>query len=294
MKALDSYLNSIGRTPLLSPEEETSLATRYREEGDLKAREALITANLRFVVTVAKTYRRYGMPLIDLIQEGNLGLIRAVEKFEPGRGVRLITYARWWIRAFVQGYILSSWSMVKVGGTRADRRLFFALSKAQHALDKVGLDDQLDVEAIANEVGLSAEAVRRAAPRIARRDASLDAPVGEEGQESLLSRVSSGGVDPEARVGRREMNHEIASRLDTALSGMDVRCRTILRQRILAEEPSPLRRLGREMSLSREGVRQIQARSLDQLRESFGDLDDFLPTDGPGAQLSQASTRRSA
>ncbi|MDF1561845.1 MAG: RNA polymerase factor sigma-32 [Deltaproteobacteria bacterium] len=283
MNTLDTYLQSVGRHPLLEPAEETRLARRFRTTGDPAAREKLITANLRFVVSVAKGYRRYGLPFIDLVQEGNLGLIRAVEKFDPDRGVRLITYARWWIRAFIQSHILRSWSLVRVGGTRADRRLFFALSRAQHALGKVGLDDGLDEEAIAAEVGLSPEVVRKSAPRIARRDASLDAPAGEEGQETLLSLVASPAPGPDEAVLRQSVREDVADRLDAALAHMDERSRAVLQRRVLSDDPAPLRRLGRELHLSREGVRQIQARSLQSLRERFDEFEDYVPREDKGS-----------
>ncbi len=285
MNTLDTYLQSVGRHPLLEPAEETRLARHYQKTDDPLARDRLITANLRFVVSVAKGYRRYGLPFIDLVQEGNLGLIRAVEKFDPERGVRLITYARWWIRAFIQSHILRSWSLVRVGGTRADRRLFFALSRAQHALGKVGMDDGLDAEAIAAEVGLTPEVVRKSAPRIARRDASLDAPAGEEGQETLLSLVASPRLGPEETVLRESVRTDVAERLDAALAHMDERSRTVLQRRVLSDDPAPLRRLGRELHLSREGVRQIQARSLQKLRDSFDEFEDYVPADAIGAPI---------
>ena len=182
---LVQYLNLISSYPLLSPEEEQRLAILYHEHGDEEARKRLITSNLRFVVKVALEYRGYGMKLLDLIQEGNLGLIVALKHFDPYKGYRFISYAIWWIRAYIQNYIMKSWSLVKVGTTQAQKKLFYKMGK----IKDISFDEEQGEEKLhdlASELEIDEEEIERMAERFTARDLSLDAPVGDEQETTFL------------------------------------------------------------------------------------------------------------
>src|SRR5690349_18086963 len=180
--SLELYLSEINQFPLLTVEEEQNLARLYRRKGDSRAAHRLVTANLRFVVKVAYEYRSYGFKMADLIQEGNIGLMKAVQKFDPDKGIRLISYAVWWIRAYIQNYILKSWSLVKLGTTQAQRNLFFSLARTRRELEKMGPGEGniVDAEEIARKLNVKASEVREMEQRMGGRDLSLDAPMGED------------------------------------------------------------------------------------------------------------------
>src|SRR3954467_4936297 len=192
--SLAMYLAEINRYPLLTVDEEQRLARLYAKNGDLDAAHKLVTSNLRFVVKVAYEYRSYGIKMADLIQEGNIGLMKAVQKFDADKGIRLISYAVWWIRAFIQNYILKSWSLVKLGTTQAQRKLFFSLARTRRELEKLGHNDGSgqDVRKIARKLHVKPEEVLEMQQRMDGRDLSLDAPMGEDGGNSHVDFVESG------------------------------------------------------------------------------------------------------
>src|SRR6266568_484149 len=187
--SLELYLSEINQFPLLAVEEEQSLARTYRRKGDTRAAHRLVTANLRFVVKVAYEYRSYGFKMADLIQEGNIGLMKAVQKFDPDKGIRLISYAVWWIRAYIQNYILKSWSLVKLGTTQAQRKLFFSLARTKRELDKMSAEhgcdsDGEDSSKIAKELKVKPGEVEEMTQRMLGRDLSLDAPLSDDSGRS--------------------------------------------------------------------------------------------------------------
>lgn len=267
-----SYLSQLGRYPLLSADEERELARRVRDEDDGRAAKRLITANLRFVVKVAAEYRRYDVPFQDLVQEGNLGLMRAVEKFDPDRGVRLTTYAAWWIRAYIQAFILRTWSMVRIGTTRADRKVFFGLSQARAQTRRKSPGEAEDVSALAKQLGLAVEELTKLMQRVTTRDVSLDAPISETGDDHLVDFVRTGDPTPEDELTARETQSDILAKIDAALDRLTERQRYVLQSRALSDEPMYLWQIGDELSLTRERVRQIEAKALRRLGTALQEI----------------------
>jgi RNA polymerase sigma-32 factor len=265
---LSRYLDEIRKFPLLEPGEEFILAKRWQQDADPDAAEKLITSHLRLVARIAMGYRGYGLPVAEIISEGNVGLMQAVKRFEPDKGFRLATYAMWWIRASIQEYILRSWSLVKMGTTAAQKKLFFNLrrTKAQmQALEEGDLKPE-NVKAIATKLGVSEEDVVSMNRRLAG-DSSLNAPIRADaeggewqdwladdtpGQEEML-------LDSEERIQRREM-------LSSALGVLNERERQIFEARRLADEPATLEELSARFNVSRERIRQIEVRAFEKVQ----------------------------
>ncbi len=266
---LEKYLAEVNRYPLLKPDEELALARTFRETGDRRAAHALVTANLRFVVKVAAGYRGYGLRLADLIQEGNLGLMRAVEKFDPDQGIRLISYAVWWIRAYIQGHILQSWSIVKLGTTQAQRRLFFALARTRRECERLGAEDA--DEAVASRLRVRADEVRDVARRMEGRDLSLDAP-DPDGTQTQLDRVASDAPPQDEQLAAAQENARTRLGVAGALAVLDDRERAIVEQRIMADDPATLQDIGERFGFSRERARQLEIRARGKLRVALRPL----------------------
>ncbi len=286
--SLQAYLTEIQAFPLLSPDEERELAVAWRETEDVEAAHRLVASNLRFVVKVANQYRGYGLRLADLIQEGNIGLMKAVYKFDPDRRIRLISYGVWWIRAYIQSFILRSWSLVKLGTTQAQRKLFFSLSKAKREIRRMEHDEEAaESEILADRLGVSQDDIVEMNRRLSGRDASLSTPVGEDGDESLGDFVQDGGISQEEAVERDEIRRAVADRVQSALDGLDVRERYIVEHRLLAEEPMLLREIGQQFGVSRERARQIEVQARRKLRRELADLADWVPggTERPALAL---------
>jgi RNA polymerase sigma-32 factor len=246
---------------------------RYRRRGDLESAHRLICANLRFVVKIANEYRAYGMKGLDLVQEGNIGLMMAVKKFDPERGIRLITYAVWWIRAYIQSYILQSWSVVKVGTTQAQRRLFFALARTRRELSRAGPPedhDDLD-DRVARHLKVRPEDVREATRRLEGRDMSLDAP-DPDGGSSHVDRVPSANALPDDQLSSARESDRVRRGVECALSLLDERERIIVEQRLMADDPASLQDLGTRFGFSRERARQIEIRARGKLRAALSPL----------------------
>jgi RNA polymerase sigma-32 factor len=266
---LERYMAEVERHPLLTPEKERELAVLYYDKGDLKAAHTLVTANLRFVIKVASEYRAYGMRMLDLVQEGNIGLMMAVKKFNPHRGYRLITYAVHWIRAYIQKYILQSWSLVKIGTTQAQRKLFYKLNQAKNALKGGRADAESEIgmtESLAEALDVKDKDVVEMEMRMSGRDFSLDNTLDVEGGVSYLDRLESTAqnqedelIDAEEEVLREEGVHK-------ALATLSDRENYVVEHRILAEKPSTLQEVGDHLKISRERVRQIEVGALKKLK----------------------------
>jgi len=265
--SFDRYLKEVHRFDLLTREEEYDLARRFRQEGDVESAHRLICANLRFVIKIANEYRAYGLKILDLIQEGNIGLMMAVNKFDPERGIRLISYAVWWIRAYIQNFIIRSWSLVKIGTTQAQKKLFFKLNQARNAvLQLTGREDAVD---IARELAVNDDEVEQMALRMAGRDASLDVQLIEGEDYSLLDTLADDRENQEALLMQSEENRLLNSRVETALTDLNERERRIIHDRILADEPRTLQDLADDYGISRERVRQLEKNALSKLKISL-------------------------
>lgn len=261
----DHYLARISHFDLLSREEEYELARRYRRQGDLQAAHRLICANLRFVVKIANEYRAYGMKTLDLIQEGNIGLMMAVKKFDPERGIRLITYAVWWIRAYIQSFIIHSWSLVKIGTTQAQKRLFFKLGQAREAIRRL-TDGEDDLHEVAHQLHVRDEDVEEMALRMGGRDASLDLELSEGSDYSLMDTLADERDNQEALLLQHEERSLLSSRVQQALGRLNEREQRIIHDRILSEQPRTLQELADDYGISRERIRQLEKNALDKLK----------------------------
>jgi RNA polymerase sigma-32 factor len=268
--SLDRYLAEIDRYRLMSAAQELRLARRYVRTRDRRAARILVAKNLRFVVKVAAEFRSYGIPLIDLIQEGNLGLMRAVAKFDPERGNRLITYAVWWIRAYIQDYILRSWSLVRLGTTQAQRKLFFSLARTKRELSRLEPGGPApSATAIAKQIGVTPAEVTSMEQRLDGRDLSLDAPRPGQDGTSHLEFLGADAPSPEDAVGDAEERELIVRRVNRALKRLDPRERYIIERRFLAEDPCYFQDIGDRFGFSRERARQLEMRAKAKLRSAL-------------------------
>ncbi|MBW2520914.1 MAG: RNA polymerase sigma factor RpoH [Deltaproteobacteria bacterium] len=261
---LEHYMAQINRFELLSQKEEYDLARRYRQTGDLDAAHRLICANLRFVVKVAYEYRGYGLRLLDLIQEGNIGLMLAVKKFDPDRGSRLITYAVWWIRAYIQNFIVRSWSLVKIGTTQAQKKLFFKLAQTRNAIRSLTGNDRLDE--VAEVLEIDEKVVTEMSQRLSSRDVSLNMELSEGEDHTLQDSLADERENQEQLIEERQAHQLMTHQTRSALSQLSSRERRIVEQRILADEPKTLQELADEYAISRERVRQIEQNALRKLK----------------------------
>lgn len=254
------------RTPLLTREEESDLVERWRGQEDRTALDRLITSHGRMVVKIARQYRAYGLPIGDMIQEGFIGLMQAAHRFDPARAVRFATYARWWIRAAVQDYILRNWSIVRLGSTAQQKSLFFNLRRVSIKLGADGPLTQAMRERIARELKVPGKAVEVMEGRLSGRDQSTEAPVGPEGDLEWGDRLSDDGPSPEEIVVEMRESSTRSAWLAEALAQLNARERTIIESRHLAEEKAVLSDLGEAFGISKERVRQIEQRALGKIR----------------------------
>jgi RNA polymerase sigma-32 factor len=267
---LGAYLSRIDRYPLLTPEEEQALARRWRDRRDPEAGRRLVTSNLRFVVKIAFEYRSYGVRLLDLIQEGNVGLLVAIDRFDPGRGVRLTTYAVWWIRAYVQEHIRRSWSVVRFGTTRAEQRCFYRLRRERQRLERS--DGQVDPERLAAALGVGSQELEEIESRITRRDTSLDDQAFVDADETRGDRIADDSPGPETTVAEVELSAHAQMQIRHALAKLDARERTIIQRRYLNRRAATLKELGQAFGISRERVRQLEARAKAKMRVHLQDI----------------------
>ncbi len=267
---LGRYFEEIRRFPILEPQEEFMLAKRWHEHGDREAAHRLVTSHLRLVAKVAMGYRGYGMPMSEVISEGNVGLMQAVKRFEPERGFRLSTYAMWWIRAAIQEYILRSWSLVKMGTTADQKKLFFNLRKAKSKISALEEGDLHPdhVKLIASRLGVSEQEVVEMNRRLGG-DASLNAPISEEGESAEWQDwLADESISQEDSLAAGEEAKNRHSALIDSLSVLNTRERRIFEARRLAEEPVTLEELAKEFGVSRERARQIEVRAFQKVQNA--------------------------
>ncbi|MBI5164056.1 MAG: RNA polymerase sigma factor RpoH [Magnetospirillum sp.] len=268
---LSRYLQDIRKFPMLGPEEEYMLAKQFREQGDAAAANRLVTSHLRLVAKIAMGYRGYGLPIGELISEGNVGIMQAVKRFDPDRGFRLATYAMWWIRAAIQEYILHSWSLVKMGTTAAQKKLFFNLRKLKgqmQAIEEGDLSPE-NVRKIAEHLDVAEADVVSMNRRLASPDHSLNAPVRADGEGEWQDWLVDDRDDQETDLGEREEMGRRRRLLSQALKSLNDRERHILTQRRLKDDPVTLEDLSQHYGISRERVRQIEVRAFEKLQKSM-------------------------
>ncbi|MFO0995446.1 MAG: RNA polymerase sigma factor RpoH [Alphaproteobacteria bacterium] len=268
---LNRYLSEIRKFPLLVSEEEFMLAKRWREHGDTVAAHRLVTSHLRLVAKIAMGYRGYGLPLAEIISEGNVGLMQAVKRFDPDRGFRLATYAMWWVRAAIHEYILHSWSLVKMGTTAAQKKLFFNLRRMKSQLKAIEEGDLRPehVKKIAQELNVSEDDVVSMNRRLAAPDHSLNAPLKVDGDGEWQDWLVDERPDQETELGERQELKGRQAMLSKAMTGLNARERRILSERRLKEDPATLEDLSAEFGISRERVRQIEVRAFEKLQKSM-------------------------
>lgn len=265
--SLSLYLSEIRKFPVLSETEERVLALRLYDEQDLEAAQTLIKSNLRFVVKIAGEYRNYGLKMLDLIQEGNIGLMMAVRKFDPHKGFRLISYAVWWIRAYIQNYIVSAWSLVKIGTTQAQRKLFFKLKQAKNAIRQMTGAD-LDLPATAQALDLSEADVEEMDMRM-QGDISLDAELVNGDGLTALDSLADDRPNQELLLAEYEESQQLKSAVASAVEQLNEKERYIIEHRIVADEPMTLQEIAGYFSISRERVRQIEEGALKKVKKTL-------------------------
>ena len=266
---LDTYIQTVNAFPVLSPEEERKLAKRFYYEDDLAAARELVLCHLRFVIYMARGYSGYGLPQADLIQEGNVGLMKAVKRFNPEVGVRLVSFAVHWIKAEMHEYILRNWRIVKVATTKAQRKLFFNLRSAKKRL---GWFSPQEVEAVAEDLGVTPEAVMQMEGRMAAQDAAFDGGADDDGENFVAAPAQYLGDDsmnPAEIVAEEDWNERSMAQLRGALGQLDERSQEILRRRWLNEPKATLHQLGGQYGISAERVRQIEAKAMKKLRSAL-------------------------
>jgi len=270
---LARYFKEAWSYPVLEAKDERALAERWRDEGDVDAAHTLVTSHLRLVVKIAMGYRGYGLPVADLVSEGNIGLMKAVKKFEPERGFRLSTYAMWWIKAAITEYVLRSWSMVKMGTVAAQKKLFFSLRRHKQRL---GIQDTGELNPdqanrLSEELNVKADEIVNMNRRLASKDLSLNAPVGQDEGSSVefQDQLEYEGASPEELLGDGEvrgLRHEL---LQSAIQNLDVREQHIFTERRLKDNPVTLEELGQHYGISRERVRQLEARAFEKVQKAM-------------------------
>src|ERR1700759_3679464 len=263
--SLDAYLDRVSRIPVLSRDEERELAERFRTQSDLDAARQLVLSHLRFVVHIARGYLGYGLPMGDLIQEGNVGLMKAVKRFDPGVGVRLVSFAVHWIRAEIHEYVLRNWRVVKVAATKSQRKLFFNLRKKKKSLAWLS---EAETAAVAKDLGVDISDVREMEQRLSARDMSFD-PTPESDEEEAYSPamyLPASNADPAIEVESEEWEEDSTERLSIALEKLDERSRSILKRRWMTEDKATLHELAEEYGISAERVRQVESNAINKLK----------------------------
>jgi RNA polymerase sigma-32 factor len=266
--SLDAYIGAVHRIPVLSAEEEHELAVRYRDEEDLEAARKLVMSHLRFVVHVARGYNGYGLQMGDLIQEGNIGLMKAVKRFDPDQGVRLVSFAVHWIRAEMHEFILRNWRIVKVATTKAQRKLFFNLRKSKKRLGWLNAEE---VRTVAKDLGVPEATVREMESRLSGRDIGFDAPADEDDDAppAPVAYLEDHGADPYLSVADADEEADHLGTLERAMDRLDERTRDIIRRRWLAEDKATLQELADDYGVSAERIRQLESNAMKKMRTVF-------------------------
>ena len=268
---LSRYLSEIRKFPLLTPEEEFMFAKQLKEHGDKQAAHRLVTSHLRLVAKIAMGYRGYGLPVAEIVSEGNIGLMQAVKRFDPDKGFRLATYAMWWIRASIQEYVLRSWSMVKLGTTAAQKKLFFNLRKAKSNIGAIEEGDLTPghTTKLADQLGVTEREVTDMNRRLSGPDSSLNAPLRSESESEWQDWLADDTLDQETRLAEREELGDRHNLLTNAMDTLTERERDIIQARRLQEEPATLEDLSQKYGVSRERVRQIEVRAFEKLQKAM-------------------------
>jgi RNA polymerase sigma-32 factor len=263
--SLDAYIDRVSQIPVLTKEDEVALAIRFRSEADLDAARQLVLSHLRFVVHIARGYLGYGLPMGDLVQEGNVGLMKAVKRFDPGVGVRLVSFAVHWIRAEIHEYVLRNWRLVKVATTKSQRKLFFNLRRMKKNLAWLSEEE---TQAVARDLGVEVSDVREMEQRLSARDMSFD-PTPESDEEESYSPamyLPASNADPAVEVEREEWEEDSSDRLTIALEKLDERSRSILKRRWMTDNKATLHELADEYGISAERVRQVETNAISKLK----------------------------
>jgi len=262
---LEVYMAEINKFPILSAEEEFRYAIDWQKNSNMEAAEKLVVSNLRFVVKIAHEYRNYGVKLADLIQEGNIGLMHAIKKFDPYKGYRLISYAVWWIRAYIQNYIIKTWSLVKIGTTQAQRKLFFKLNQTKKDIQALSLKNP-EFREIADSLGVREDEVQEMDVRMSNRDLSLDMAIGDDGGASHMDYLTYAGEDQESALIRKEETELVQKNITGALAVLNEKEMYIIQHRVMADDPKTLQEIGDLYHITRERARQIEKQALKKLR----------------------------
>jgi len=263
--ALTLYIQQINQHPLLTPEEEFNLAVRWRENEDIEAAHKLVVSNLRFVVKIAHEYAEYGFKLMDIIQEGNIGLMQAVKKFDPYKGFRLISYAVWWIRAYIQNYIIKSWSLVKIGTTQAQKKLFYKMKQVKRALGIEGTSPE-DISAIAKSLDVKDREVLEMEKRLSGHDLSLNNTLNDEDETTYIDFIKEEPMQESLLIDDEEKKNRKRD-IAEALKVLNEKETFIIKNRIMAEKPKTLQDIADTFNISRERVRQIEEGALKKLKK---------------------------
>ena len=266
--SLESYLIKINQFPLLTQEEEYDLAVRYRKHNDIAAAHKLITSNLRFVVKVAFEYKSYGVKLADLIQEGNIGLMMAVKKFNPEKGYRFISYAIWWIRAYIQNFIIKTWSLVKIGTTQAQKKLFYKIGKVRKALES-DKENEKRYEVLADDLDVTKQDIIEMEQRMSARDLSLDTPFDEDRELTHLDLLQEESPNQEEALSQQQEKKIREREVQNAMRRLSEKEAYVIKNRIMADSPLTLQEIGNHLKLSRERVRQIESEALKKLKREI-------------------------
>lgn len=265
--SLSVYIAEIRKFTLLSEEEEHCHAVKFFEEKSLESAHALITSNLRFVVKVAAEYRHYGLKMLDLIQEGNIGLMLAVRKYNPYKGIRLISYAVWWIRAYIQNYIISAWSLIKIGTTQAQRKLFFKLREAKNAIYRLSGGED-DIHATAQVLDVTDNDVAEMEQRL-QGEFSLDAEIPDSDGLTILENLADERMNQEELLAELQMNRQLQAQVTQAVAVLNDKERFVIEHRITADDPMTLQEIASYFSISRERVRQIEEGALKKMKHAL-------------------------
>lgn len=272
---LEYYFKRINQFPLLTHEEEFHLAVRYRKYNDIEALQKLVTSNLRFVVKVAFEYQFYGMTLLDLIQEGTIGLIIAVKKFDPYKGYRFITYAYWWIRAYLNNFMVKNWSLVRIGRTPVQKKIFYKIGKVREALESEK-ENEKKYDYLDKELNVLKKDVDEMEQRMSSEDLSLDVSFDEDGEMNQLDLLQDDRLNQEELLSQEEEKEIREQIIHNAMKRLNEKEIYVINNRVMSDEPLTLREIGNHLMLSKERVRQIEREALKKLKKAIGSNNDVL------------------